>query len=286
MSLLVATVAFSCPGDGFIRHYGKNKLSIPISLQSHVDEQKFDELIEKVNQYYAPLVRAEGAELVFKKYWESSTVNARAKRDGNKWTVSMYGGLARHPEVTEDAFLLVLCHEMGHHLGGFPKYDYVGLNWAASEGQSDYWGAHKCMQRVLELEKNKEYVEQNISVPEPVAFKCFQNFISKEEQSICVRTAVAGFSLARLFASLQNSLNDSYPSVSSTDPTQIESSFSFHPPPQCRFDTYMQGALCLKSIQETVHNDVEDEKAGLCTEEFYNNGLRPRCWYRSEEQSL
>jgi len=46
-------------------------------------------------------------------------VNAYASVDkqGQQF-IHMFGGLARHPLMTEDAFLLVACHEFGHHYGG------------------------------------------------------------------------------------------------------------------------------------------------------------------------
>ena len=30
----------------------------------------------------------------------------------------MFGGLAGHETITTDAFALVACHELGHHIGG------------------------------------------------------------------------------------------------------------------------------------------------------------------------
>ena len=50
----------------------------------------------------------------------------------NKWVVAMFGGLARRPEVTKDAFQFVVCHEVGHHLAGWP----FAYDWASNEGQS------------------------------------------------------------------------------------------------------------------------------------------------------
>jgi hypothetical protein len=35
----------------------------------------------------------------------------------------MFGGLARHELVTDDGFMMVVCHETGHHLGGAPRYN-------------------------------------------------------------------------------------------------------------------------------------------------------------------
>ena len=79
-------------------------------------------------------------------------MNAFAKQGASTWEVHMYGGLARHQAVTADGFALVVCHELGHHLGGAPqKVDWFGrLRWASNEGQADYWGTAKCFRKLLE----------------------------------------------------------------------------------------------------------------------------------------
>jgi len=74
-------------------------------------------------------------ELVIDKHWEDGTVNAYASENGNNDVISMFGGLARHPAITPDAFYLVACHEIGHHLGGAPKKG--NTQWASNEGQAD-----------------------------------------------------------------------------------------------------------------------------------------------------
>ena len=63
----------------------------------------------------------------------------------NEWRVVIYGGL-EHPLLTLDGLTAVICHEVGHHLGGFAfKTSILGDNWAATEGQSDYFAAHRCL---------------------------------------------------------------------------------------------------------------------------------------------
>lgn len=81
-------------------------------------------------------------DLVVVPNWDDPRVNAVATRTGNLWEIHVYGGLLQHPELTDDEVLLVLCHELGHHLGGAPLASRTG--WAASEGQADYWSGQNC----------------------------------------------------------------------------------------------------------------------------------------------
>ena len=66
------------------------------------------------------------------------------KRNLNFYKVIMFGGLARRPEITADGFLLVVCHELGHHLAGYPFID----DWAANEGQADYFATQSCTKNI------------------------------------------------------------------------------------------------------------------------------------------
>jgi len=105
-----------------------------------ITKAQFNAVIDRAEAIYKPIIAAHGGTLVMHRNWDDSTVNAYAEQNGSNWEVSMFGGLAKRPEVTEDGFAMVLCHEIGHHLGGFP---YV-QDWAADEGQSDMHatGAH------------------------------------------------------------------------------------------------------------------------------------------------
>ncbi|MEI8347458.1 MAG: hypothetical protein WCG27_08320, partial [Pseudomonadota bacterium] len=85
-----------------------------------IDEATFNATIDQLNVIYGPVVKEKGGNLVFERNWDDGTVNAYANQDGDTWTVAMFGGLARHEVITADAFALVVCHELNHHLGGAP----------------------------------------------------------------------------------------------------------------------------------------------------------------------
>lgn len=115
---------------------------------SGMTQKQFNEVLDLVQKIYAPEVAAHGGELRIERLWEDATVNASASRAGGLWLLHMYGGLARHPAMTQDGFALVACHEMGHHVGGAPKGGWL-MRWASKEGQSDYYANLKCLRRVF-----------------------------------------------------------------------------------------------------------------------------------------
>src|SRR4051812_44237815 len=86
----------------------------------NISPQLFKQLINRVVTQFSPIVRMHGGELQVNYLWNNSTVNAFATREGNIWILNMFGGMARRKEMTPDGFTLVVCHELGHHLAGYP----------------------------------------------------------------------------------------------------------------------------------------------------------------------
>ena len=110
-----------------------------------ISEQQFNATIDLLQFRYQPFFLFFNAHFVVNRFWTNATVNAFAHRTGNDWIIDMYGGLARRPEITADGFLLVACHEIGHHLGGYPFYPQgLGNDWAATEGEADTYAVQAC----------------------------------------------------------------------------------------------------------------------------------------------
>ncbi len=257
-----------------------NDLSIPVDpfTSSGLTESQFHSVIDKVELIYDPLISSKGEKLRIHRNWNSTVVNAKADRN-QFWNVYMYGGLARHPKVTEDGFSLILCHEIGHHIGGAPKASMMNAptRWASNEGQSDYFAVLKCLRKVF-LSDNNEEVIKKISPPKSLVKKCTNAWKSSEESSLCIRIAMAGYSAAELFSSIRNV---PAPSFETRDPSVVKVTQNNHPAPQCRLDTYLQGALCEASFLEELSS--KDEVQGTCHPLLgHTTGLRPSCWYRYE----
>jgi hypothetical protein len=73
---------------------------------------------------------------------ENPRVNAEIVKDEKNIIVSVWGGMLSHQLMSPDTFLLLLCHEIGHLLGGPPLKSKTG--WSSTEGQADYYSGLKC----------------------------------------------------------------------------------------------------------------------------------------------
>lgn len=265
-------------GSGFLP---ENDLKIPVHSSRRgralispftVSEQQFNSILDKINVHYAPIVRSAGGTLSIVRSWSDPTVNAYADRQGSTWRIRMFGGLARHPAITPDGFAVVACHELGHHLGGVPKYPG---QWAANEGQADYFANLKCLRRVWEKDDNRAVVA-GMQVPETVTRSCERSFSDANTIALCQRAALAGLSSANLSRALDGS-----PTVDFTtpDPNVVQTTYNPHPKAQCRLDTYYQAAICPVRFEEELGQT--DPTVGTCSvERGATFGTRPLCWYK------
>ena len=90
-----------------------------LSATNNVTKDQFFDALNAVSDIYCPIIESYGAECSFSGDWDDNLINAFAMRLMNEWRVVIYGGLARHPLLTLDGLTAVICHEVGHHLGGF-----------------------------------------------------------------------------------------------------------------------------------------------------------------------
>ena len=267
--VLIPLVAFADPQYSTIpvgQFMPDNNMWISVDdKNASMSEARFHEIIDQVGKVYAPVIEAKGKQLQFEYNWTDGTVNAYAYQEGNVWHVAMFGGLARSPEITDDGFMAVVCHELGHHLGGAPKYKGQGNTWASNEGQSDYWAMLKCMRKVLENEDN-ETIVANMKIDPIVTQKCDSQYNLPKENALCRRLAMAGYSLAQLLGGGK---------FSTPDRTVVQRTSDSHPASQCRLDTYFASALCTADLSVDVSDT--DATVGTCMSGI---GARPACWFK------
>lgn len=269
---IITNIAFAAP----VSFLPENNLAISTKSAKGINEAQFLEVIKKVESTYRPFADDLNIDLVFYKSWSSNTVNAYADRsDSRRWNVTFYGGLARHETITMDGFTLVVCHELGHHFGGAPQK--TENKWSSAEGQADYFAPLKCLRRVWEKENNQEIVA-NLNVPEFVKNKCQESFPDHEnDRLICIRSSMAGLSVALLMQALE--YESVTPQFDTPDRNVSTTMNLMHPAPQCRLDTYFQGALCPVSVDAEL--DEVNNKLGTChPANGHKTGNRPACWFK------
>ncbi|MDB2447495.1 hypothetical protein N9W79_02590 [bacterium] len=256
-----------------------------LAITSNITQDDFFDIIEKVEDYYKPVVATHGGNLRIEKRWLENTVNAYALRRDHHWIVSMFGGLARRPEVTPDGFMLVVCHELGHHLAGFP----FAKDWASNEGQSDFFATQVCAKNMW-----KDDVETNAlsrdSINPTAKDTCDAVYSDEADQNLCYRSANAGKSLATLLAVLNKQVD---PAFETPDTSSVSKTYDKHPEAQCRLDTYVNGALCTTEFDDFYipglkygkwHEKKKAEKDSIkysCSQKNSDHVLsqRPKCWF-------
>lgn len=279
-SLVAAIPSMACTPDGKKGFVPENTLKISQYAKRFggISEAQFNGTIDKIETIYAPIISNMGANLVVERKWDDATVNAYAQQAGKVWKVSMFGGLARHDAITEDGFALVVCHEIGHHIGGAPRKVSAWTSpWASNEGQADYFATLKCLRKAWNNDNNEEIVRA-MTVPETLKKKCSEQYLWNVDYAICVRGGMAGLSVAKLFQSLRSSNVE--PKFDTPDTKIVTKTDDAHPATQCRLDTYFQGALCEISMNEDV--SATSEVAGTCHASLgYTRGVRPLCWFKA-----
>ncbi len=245
-------------------------------INTEITEPIFKKATEKFESFFNEYLDDwKRHEVIVFKSWRSNSVNAFAEKEDGKILITIYGGLARHPAITLDGFEAVLCHELGHHLGGFPKKS--GNVWSSAEGQADYYASSKCLRIYWELEDNITWVK-NHSVSDFVLAKCaLSNPSSAKEAALCSRISMAGLSVAKMIQALDYETVD--PEFHTPDPSVVRVTQMLHPYSQCRLDTLFNGALC--SVRQDIAFDDKDEHIGSCHEKNGDTvGLRPKCWFK------
>lgn len=243
-----------------------------------IDEDQFNAIIAAADEIYTPLVRSHfGATLTIERRWRDATVNAYAlQRNARDWRVVMFGGLARRPEVTADGFAIVLCHEIGHHLAGYP----FASSWAANEGQSDYFSTAVCAQKLLEVTEDLGHGDE---LPEEVKDRCDAAHPARGARATCYRAVAGGKSLAELLGGGPGSVDYDTP-----DRRVVARTNHAHPAAQCRLDTYVAGALCgderwsdgvIPGKQGSGRNTKTAQDEAYAKSCRNGVGARPRCWF-------
>lgn len=257
--------------------YAQERQALRADINSEYDngyqEERFEHVLQVFQSLYRPLIESKGGTLLIKKDWQDGAVNAFAWRNWNEYHMEILGGASRYYLVSEDAFILLICHEMGHLLGGKPGSFQISL-----EGQADYFSSAKCTRLMYQQIPHWDNPQVADPAQEEIATakaKCQQSFSPQAKQELCQRSLLAGLSLAKLWAKIDAS---AAVSLLKRDSGQVTRTLDVHPKAQCRLDTYVAGALCPVSVLEEF--SFEDEKLGACHMERFSTFARPGCWFR------
>lgn len=242
-----------------------------LASASAMNEDRFHGILDRMEGIYGPVATRQGATLLVNRRWTNDTANASATQFQNTWELNAYGGMARHAKVSEDGFTLIMCHEMGHHFGGFP----FRPDWGGNEGQADYFSTQSCAREMWrdELEVNRGFRTQVSSYAKNL---CDKAWAQDNDRDLCYRVMTGSLTVATFLGHGQD--------VSFETPSRdrVAKTYKFYPTAQCRLDTLVAGALCTKSFDKHIIPLTESEAAEQsCLEKSNEDGIeqRPRCWF-------
>ncbi len=286
-----ASIAMACVvgQDGM---FPRSSVRIPAPPYKTIVQDKFNEAIARAEKLYGPVFAAQGKTMKVIRLWSKEDTitlptgpfgseetftgeeqNAMTILNGKVAEFYMFGGLARNTHMTADGFAIVLCHEIGHHLGGFPK----SYGWSSNEGQSDYFGSLKCAREIFKDDDNRAIMSK-ISVPALVTEKCQKSFNTPEGVALCQRSSMAGYSVANTLGSLKEPEPAPESKFETPDSKVTRATDHKHPEAQCRLDTYFAGAVC--DVEKDVALSNTDETVGTCSVQKGSElGVRPLCWF-------
>lgn len=206
--MICAVMAISCKAHASC--FPQNTLNLmdePMDAKSGISEAVFNAQLDLVEKVWEGQANQMGFHIKFNRLWKDGTVNSDTYEDGKDWIINSYGGLARYPNMTADAYLAVACHELGHHMGGAPLFQ--DQSWPASvEGAADYFATLRCMKE-----------------------------IGVSDSRIAAASQVLANTLAKLGG-------EKLPRPSTPDRTIVKVTYEAHPKAQCRLDTYLKGLEC------------------------------------------
>ncbi len=257
-----------------------------------VNEQDFFTLLNQIEDHFQNDFKVKGTEFRINKNWDSKAIQSfsqltqlnystsNSNRANNyspaitkRFEIMVPGGLGHIPTMTIDSLALAVCHEMGHYLGGAPKFTSQSGNWKSVEGQADYYATSKCLKKLFynRPENRAAFSQQPAYLKKKIEKIC--------DSYLCARIVAAGYHFAQTVAYVQ--AENRLPSLDFKDLNSLQYILQDLPGTQCRLDTLVAGAICNVSVGEDF--DPVDVSAGACMADGLDpkeaKGARPSCWF-------
>ena len=204
--------------------------------QSEITLEQMNQLKEDFLSFAAEKIKGETRPLIIDVKWDIPYYTAHAKYTPEGLYIGLWGGFLRAPGISPSVLVFTLCHELGHLVGGEPKQtNELGEN-VTIEGASDFYSALRCTDQFLA--QHPQYKPE----------------ISATVHQICEGHAGCSDSLEssfRTFRFLQKWGFASYTPVQLAfiEPPAKKLILNTYPNYQCRIETSLQAALCLRDGQ-------------------------------------
>jgi hypothetical protein len=127
----------------------------------NVTQKEFREIIALVVASYRPIFEKKEVDFWIEADWQSNDCSIYSKKFADaSWKIYVSGCFVRQPEITDEGFIMALCHQMGHLLGGtFSGY--------ATEKAAEAYASDICAEIIFkEWSKRYNLKMYNVTLPE------------------------------------------------------------------------------------------------------------------------
>ncbi|MFP5386857.1 MAG: hypothetical protein ACLGHN_12305 [Bacteriovoracia bacterium] len=235
------------------------------------------QLEDRINAAYSSELLEKEATLEFVFNTDNTTLNAFAKKETPKeWRITVHGGFISHPKMNYYSMALILCHELGHFLGGKPYVEGRRLSPTmvsrapkemSVEGQADFFATAECGKRLLAGEQP----DVDFTTLEQEDIFCH----SANDLNLCKLLYQTSKRVIDIYTDAVREITGyDYPYVhfNRKDPQVVDRSLIYvgeYPTLQCRLDTMAAGIDCRM------------DSSGKC---LLEGGelieKRPACWFK------
>jgi hypothetical protein len=146
-------------------------------------------------------------------------LNPKATRDmENNPIIILPERLLKQNEISTEGIILLMCHELGHHLGGAPLVPRPNgkLSWMSAEGQADYFAGGECWEKIVKKSLEKK-------------------------TSLKFDLEKAALEVTYLFS--RHRFEDNFPVIGQHDTYVTFKTLYQHPTTQCRLDTFIAASI-------------------------------------------
>lgn len=173
--------------------------------------------------------------------WEKPYFTAYTVENEKVLTIGFWGGMARIPGMNDEAVALITCHEVGHVIGGEPRFKLPLYQILSSEGQADYYATSVCLKNYFASEPDTLKILNESHDPHMLDL-CEKRYQSPLQRAICLRSLIGIEGMRNLLLYMKP--EEGSASWDQKAEHQVpDTLYDQYPTNQCRLDTLIAGTL-------------------------------------------
>lgn len=249
-------------------------IALTFEAQASIDLKSLEAIQNNLKSIYQSQFADRGAELKFDLKTNSEVPNAYARKDGKYWIIEVTEPLLKIDRQNPRTLALMLCHEIGHFLGGEPFVVGRQLTPAvrtrapkemSCEGQADYFASATCFR-----ELTKKMPELLIETEDgALTNECYLSFTDRESIEACRTGIQEARELSFVYEEMNQRLGVPMIFQDRFDNAKADRTLNYvgeYPTLECRYQTMVMGMLC-PEFQDGDCLDLRFQK--------------PSCWFQS-----